>query len=144
MVKKKKVKYRRKSLWTKCKEKDRKILYGRGKKKMYRRMAGRVTDVPERDMPWRSLEDGSLLLGHKCRRCSGRFAWKDGNDENNAATGSSGRGDQAGETEVPHTIIVSDAVKGTKVDLDGKGHHVKRMKEIPQSWKQPKEQTCLK
>ena len=35
-------------------------------------------------------------------------------------------------------IIVSDAVKGTKVDLDGKGHHVKRMKEIPQRWKQPK------
>ena len=36
-----------------------------------------------------------------------------------------------GETEVPEIIIVSDAVKGTKVDLDGKGHQMKRMKEIP-------------
>ena len=27
-----------------------------------------------------------------------------------------------GEMEVPEIIIVSDAVKGTKVDLDGKGH----------------------
>ena len=46
-----------------------------------------------------------------------------------------------GETEVPEIIIVSDAVKGTKVDLDGKGHQVKRMKEIPKKWKK---QTGLK
>ena len=43
-----------------------------------------------------------------------------------------------GETEVLEIIIVSDAVKGTKVDLDGKGHQMKRMKEIPQKWRQPK------
>ena len=39
---------------------------------------------------------------------------------------------------MPEIIIVSDAVKGTKVDLDGKGHQVKRMKEIPKKWRQPK------
>ena len=43
-----------------------------------------------------------------------------------------------GEAEVPEIIIVSDAVKGTKVDLDGEGHQVERMKEIPKKWRQPK------
>ena len=42
------------------------------------------------------------------------------------------------ETEVPEIIIVSDAVKGTKVDLDGRAHQVKRMKEIPKKWRQSK------
>ena len=39
------------------------------------------------------------------------------------------------ETEVQEIIIVSHAVKGTKVDLDGKGHQLKRMKEIPKKWR---------
>ena len=42
------------------------------------------------------------------------------------------------ETEVPEIITVSDAVKGTKVDLDGKGHQMKWMKETPKKWRQPK------
>ena len=36
-----------------------------------------------------------------------------------------------GKVEVPEIIIVSDAVKGTKVDLDGKGLRVKHMEKIP-------------
>ena len=41
------------------------------------------------------------------------------------------RQEPEGRAEVPKIIIVSDAVRGTKVDLDGKGLQVKRMKEIP-------------
>ena len=43
-----------------------------------------------------------------------------------------------GETEVPEINFVSDAVRGTQVDLDGKNHLMKRMKEIPKNWRQPK------
>ena len=43
-----------------------------------------------------------------------------------------------GETEVPEINMVSDAVRGTQVDLDGKGHLIKRMKEIPRNCRQPK------
>ena len=43
-----------------------------------------------------------------------------------------------GETEVPEIIIVSDAVKGTKVDLDDKAHQTKWMKVFPTNWRQPK------
>ena len=46
--------------------------------------------------------------------------------------------DPEGEIEVSEIIIVSDAVKGTKVDLDGKGQQMKRMKEITKKWRQPK------
>ena len=49
-----------------------------------------------------------------------------------------------GETEVPEIIIVSDAVKGTKVDLDGTGLQVKRMKETKEGGGSQKEQKELK
>ena len=42
------------------------------------------------------------------------------------------------EAEVPEIIIVSDAVKGTKVDLDGKGLQEKQTEKIPRKWKRPK------
>ena len=34
-------------------------------------------------------------------------------------------------------ILVSDAIRGTKVDLDGKGLQVKQMEKIPRKWKRP-------
>ena len=35
-------------------------------------------------------------------------------------------------------MIVSDEVKVTRVNFDGKGHQMKRMKEIQKKWRQPK------
>ena len=36
-----------------------------------------------------------------------------------------------GEAEI---IIVSNAVRGTKVDVDGKGFQVKQMEKMPRTW----------
>ena len=102
-------------------------------------------------MPWGSLEDGSLLLVHN-RVCADaaaedlqsrtgmmrRMQQQEVLEEVRSREESMWRLELEGETEVPQTIIVSDAVNCTKVDFDGEGHHVKRMKEIPQRWKQPK------
>ena len=48
------------------------------------------------------------------------------------------RQEPEGEAEVPKIIIVLGAVRGTKVDLDGKGLQVKQMEKIPRKWKRPK------
>ena len=45
---------------------------------------------------------------------------------------------QKEEAEVQKIIVVSDAVRGTKVDLDGKGFQEKQMEELPGKWKPPK------
>ena len=43
-----------------------------------------------------------------------------------------------GEAEVPEIIVVSDAVRGTKVDLGGKSLQVTQMEKIPRKRKRPK------
>ena len=44
---------------------------------------------------------------------------------------------QKGEAEVPKIIIVSDAVRSTEVDLDGKGLQEKQMDKFPKRWYWP-------
>ena len=41
------------------------------------------------------------------------------------------------EAEVQKIIIVSDAVRSTKVDLDGKGLQEKQMEKFPKKWERP-------
>ena len=43
-----------------------------------------------------------------------------------------------GEAEVPKIIIVSDAVRGTKVDLDGRSLQVEQMGKLSRKWKRSK------
>ena len=49
-----------------------------------------------------------------------------------------GRLELEGDAEVPKIIVVSDAVRGTKVDFDGKGLQEKHMEKLPRKWKRPK------
>ena len=49
-----------------------------------------------------------------------------------------GRLEQEGEAEVPKIIIVSDAVRGTKVHLEGKSLQEKQMDKLPRKWKRSK------
>ena len=83
---------------------------------------------------------GAEMVVYRC--CSGTVTYNDGNVEKNmqqqevleearSSEESTWRLEPERGTEVPEIIIVSDAVKGTKVVLDGKGHQMKRMKEIP-------------
>ena len=49
-----------------------------------------------------------------------------------------GRLEPQGEAEVPKIIIVSDAVRGTKVDLDGKSLQEEQTGKPPRKWKRSK------
>ena len=46
-----------------------------------------------------------------------------------------GRLEPAREAEVPKIFIVSDAVRGTEVDLGGKSFQEKQMEKLPRKWK---------
>ena len=48
-----------------------------------------------------------------------------------------GRLEPEGDAEVPKITIVSDTVRSTKVDLDGKGLREKQMEKFPKLWKLP-------
>ena len=48
-----------------------------------------------------------------------------------------GRLEPEGEA-VPKITIVSDAVRGTKVDLDGKSLQERQMEKLPRKWRRPK------
>ena len=72
--------------------------------------------------------DGAELVVYWC--CSGRITEKERmqqqevREEVRSREERTWRLEPEGEAEVPEIIIVSDAVKGTKVDLDGKGLQV--------------------
>ena len=55
-----------------------------------------------------------------------------------------GRLEPEGKAEVAKIIIVSDVVRGTKVDLDGKGLQEKQMEKLPKSGNRQMELTGLK
>ena len=146
-VKKKKVKYRGKSLWKKCKERIANYFMTERKEEDVE-MEGRKSDrCPKarhalgKSGRWLLL---SLLLGQNwlCidaaaenfQRRTGmlkRMQQQKVLEEVRSREESTWRQEPEGRAEVPKIIIVSDAVRGTKVDLDGKGLQVKRMKEIP-------------
>ena len=46
-----------------------------------------------------------------------------------------GRLEPARKAEVPKICIVSDAVRGTEVDLDGRSLQEKQMEKLPRKWK---------
>ena len=49
-----------------------------------------------------------------------------------------GRLEPEGEAEVPKIIVVSDVVRGTKVDLDGKSLQEEQIEKLPRTWKRSK------
>ena len=81
-----KEKKKRKSWWTKCKERFANYLMA-GRKEVDVEKKGRKSNRCPKAR--HALEK---LVVYRC--CSGRFTEKDGNVENNAATGSSGRSDK--------------------------------------------------
>ena len=108
------MKYRRSNWWTKCKaqissffvsERKEEDVEETGRK---RNKSLRVKQVLGKSGRWLFL----LLVFGQNWLCIGAAAE---------------RMEPEGEAEVPKIIIVSDAVRGTKVDLDGKGLQVKQM-----------------
>ena len=65
--KKKKVKYRERTWWKKCKERIVSLFTARMKEDEKEKKTERETDVPERDKHWRSLEDGPFSFCFCCR-----------------------------------------------------------------------------
>ena len=152
-VKKKKVKYRRRSLWKKCKERVERFLTADRKEEDVEKKARKSDRRPRARQAlaksgrwlflfllfwqnWLCVDAAAEGLQKRTEMMK-RMRHQEVVEEVSSTKQSTWRQEPEREAEVPKIIVVSDAVRGTMVDLDGKGLQVKQVEKIPRKWKRP-------
>ena len=115
--KKKQLKHRRSTWWTKRKEQISSFFVSKRNDEYVKKKGRKRNKSPRAKQVWGKSGRWLFLLWTLMQH------WL-------CIDAAAGRLEPEGEAEVPKIIIVSDAVRSTKVDLDGKGLQEKQMEKV--------------